>query len=327
MIINKEEDVLYTALPLFHANALRLTAGFAMSGDVAFGLDPRFSASRFWDRIRHYGATQFNTIGAMIPILMKQPEQPNDGDNPVKIVHSAACPANLWEAFEKRFNVKIWEGYGAVDGGGVSISNPGDGPVGSVGKPAPHVVWKLVDDAGKEVPQGEPGELISKVLDKKTGSVEYYKNPEASSKKIRGEWLHSGDLFYADKDGYLYFLDRKSDSMRRRGENISSWEVENVVEKHPAVAICAAFGVPSELGEDEVMIWVKLQEGARLDLEELMRFCGENMAHFMVPRYVDVVDDIPRTGTLRNQKAGMKKQGVTDRTWDREKEMPDLKLK
>jgi crotonobetaine/carnitine-CoA ligase len=327
MVLNKEEDTLYTALPLFHANALILTAGWAMAGEVSFGLDRKFSASGFWDRIRHYGATQFNAIGAMIPILMKQPEQPNDRDNPAKIVHSAACPANLWEAFEKRFHVKIWEGYGAVDGGGVSISNPGDGPVGSVGKPAPHVVWKLVDDDGNEVPPGEPGELISKVLNKKTGGVEYYKNPEAASKKIKGEWLHSGDLFYADKDGYLYFVDRKSDSMRRRGENISSWEVENVVEKHPAVAVCAAFGVPSELGEDEVMIWIKLQEGAKLDLKELMQFCGENMAHFMVPRYVDVVDDIPRTGTLRNQKAGMKKQGVTDRTWDREKEMADYKIR
>jgi crotonobetaine/carnitine-CoA ligase len=296
-----------------------------MAGEVSFGLDPKFSASRFWDRLRHYGATQFNAIGAMIPILMKQPEKPNDGDNPVRIVHSAACPANLWEAFEKRFNVKIWEGYGAVDGGGVTITNPGDAPVGSVGKPAPHIVWKLVDDDGNEVSQGEPGELISKVLDKKTGSVEYYKNPEASSKKVKGEWLHSGDLFYADKDGNLYFVDRKSDSMRRRGENISSWEVENVVEKHPAVAICAAFGVPSELGEDEVMIWVKPKEGVALDLKELMGFCGENMAHFMVPCYVDVVNDIPRTGTLRVQKAAMKKRGVTDRTWDREKEMPDYK--
>jgi crotonobetaine/carnitine-CoA ligase len=327
MVLNKEADILYTALPLFHANALILTAGWAMAGEVSFGLDPKFSAAGFWDRIRYYGATQFNAIGAMIPILMKQPEKPDDGDNPANIVHSAACPANLWQAFEKRFNVKIWEGYGAVDGGGVTIHNAGDAPVGSVGKPAPHVVWKLVDEAGNDVPQGEPGELISKVLDKKTGSVEYYKNPEATSKKVKGEWLHSGDLFYADKDGNLFFVDRKSDSMRRRGENISSWEVENVVEKHPAVAICAAFGVPSELGEDEVMIWVKPQADVELDLQELIRFCGENMAHFMVPRYVDVVDDIPRTGTLRVQKAGMKKQGVTDRTWDREKEMPDYKLK
>jgi len=327
MVINPDEDILYTALPLFHANALILTAGWAMAGSASFGLDKKFSASKFWDRIRHYGATQFNGLGAMIPILMKQPQKPDDADNPVRIVHSAACPANLWEAFEKRFDVKIWEGYGAVDGGGVTISNPGDAPVGSVGKPAPHIVWKLVDADGNEVPQGQPGELITKVLDKKTGSVEYYKNPEASKAKVKGEWLHSGDLFYADKDGNLYFVDRKSDCMRRRGENISSWEVENVVEKHPAIAVCAAFGVPSELGEDEVMIWVKPKEDVELDLQDLMRFCAANMAHFMVPRYVDVVDDIPRTGTLRVQKAGMKKQGVTGGTWDREKEMPDYKVK
>jgi crotonobetaine/carnitine-CoA ligase len=172
-----------------------------------------------------------------------------------------------------------------------------------------------------------PGELITKVLDKKIGSVQYYKNPEATSQKVQGDWLYSGDLFYADKDGNLFFVDRKTDSMRRRGENISSWEVENTLEKHPAVAECAAFGVPSELGEDEVMIWVKPREGENLDLEDLMHFCVKNMAHFMVPRYVDVVDDIPRTGTIRVQKGSMKKQGVTERTWDREKEMPDLKLK
>lgn len=327
LMVNHDKDVLYTCLPLFHANALILTAGWAMAGGVPFGLDKKFSASQFWNRIRHYGATQFNGLGAMIPILMKQPQQPNDSDNPVRIVHSAACPANLWETFEKRFNVKIWEGYGAIDGGGVTISNSGNAPVGSVGKPAPHIVWKLVNDEGNEVPQGEAGELITKVLDKKTGGVEYYKNPEASSEKVKGEWLHSGDLFYADKDGNLYFVDRKTDSMRRRGENISSWEVENVVEKYPAVSECAAFGVPAELGEDEVMIWVRPKEGLRLDLKELIQFCAENMAYFMVPRYVDVVDDIPRTSTLRIMKAEMKKRGVTERTWDREKEVPDLKIR
>ena len=127
--------------------------------------------------------------------------------------------------------------------------------------------------------------------------------------------------------GYLYFVDRKTDSMRRRGENISSFEVENIVEKHPAVAECAAFGVPSELGEDDVMIWVKPREGVELDLKDLIQHCADNMAYFMVPQYIDLVEDIPRTGTFRVQKTSMKKQGVTDRTWDREKEMPDLQLK
>ena len=194
-------DVLYTALPLFHANALILTAGFAMAAGLPFALEKRFSASGFWDSIRRYRGTTFNALGAMVPILMKQPEKPNDAQNPVRMVFTAACPANLWEAFEKRFDVKIYEGYGAVDGGGVLIFNFGDAPVGSLGRPMPDTVWKLVDEDGHEVPQGEVGELITQVKDKKTGGVEYYKNPEASKEKLRGEWLYSGDLMYADKDG------------------------------------------------------------------------------------------------------------------------------
>jgi len=321
------DDVLYTCLPLFHANALLLTAAFAMGIGVPFGLDKRFSASRIWDSLRRYGATQFNALGAMIPILMKQPEKPDDAANPVRRVNSAACPANLWEAFEKRFGVTIWEGYGAVDGAGVMMGNYGTAPVGSVGKPDVGVDWKLVDDDGNEVPQGEVGELVVAVTNKMTQSVEYYKNAEASAEKVRDGLIHTGDLFYADEDRNLYFVDRKTDSIRRRGENMSSWEVENAVEKHPDVAECAAFGVPSELGEDEVMIWVRPAEVKQLDLKSLMRHCAENMAYFMVPRYVDIVDEIPRTETHRVMKMEMKERGVTDRTWDREKEMPDFKLK
>jgi crotonobetaine/carnitine-CoA ligase len=323
-LLYQDGDVLYTALPLFHANALVLTAAFAMGAGVPFALDKKFSASGFWDSTRRYGATAFNALGAMVPILMKQPEKPDDADNPVRVVLTSACPANLWETFQTRFGVNIIEGYGAVDGGGVLTLNFGDAPVGSLGKPVTGNEWRLVDDEGGDVPQGEIGELITKVADRETGSVEYYKNPDATSDKVRGDWIYTGDLMYADEDGNLFFVDRKTDSMRRRGENISSFEVENMIEKHPDVAECAAFGVPSELGEHDVMIWVKPKPGADLDLGDLIGHCSETMARFMIPRYIDVVEDIPRTGTLRVQKADLKKRGVTDRTWDREKEMPEL---
>ncbi|MFO7560390.1 MAG: AMP-binding protein [Desulfobacterales bacterium] len=324
-VLYQPQDVLYTTLPLFHANALMLTPAFAMAGGLPFALEKKFSASGFWDSTRRYGGTSFNALGAMVPILMKQPEKPDDADNPVRLVISAACPANLWEAFEKRFNVKIWEAYGAVDGGGALTFNFGNAPVGSIGQFVTGQEWRIVDDDDHDVKQGEIGELITKVMDGKKGSVEYYKNPEASQKKVRGGWIYTGDLFYADPNNNLYFVDRKTDSMRRRGENISSFEVENMVEKCPPVAECAAFGVPSELGEDEVMIWVKPKPGETIDLKALVEHCAKNMAYFMVPRYVDIVDDIPRTGTLRVQKSEMKKRGVTGRTWDREKEMPDFK--
>jgi len=324
-VLYQPQDVLYTTLPLFHANALMLTPAFAMAGGLPFALEKKFSASGFWDSTRRYGGTSFNALGAMVPILMKQPEKPDDADNPVRLVISAACPANLWEAFEKRFNVKIWEAYGAVDGGGALTFNFGTAPVGSIGQFVTGQEWRIVDDDNNDVKQGGIGELITKVMDEKKGSVEYYKNPEATQKKVRGGWIHTGDMFYADQNNNLYFVDRKTDSMRRRGENISSFEVENMVEKYPAVAECAAFGVPSELGEDEVMIWVKPKPGETINLKALMEHCAKNMAYFMVPRYVDIVDDIPRTGTLRVKKNEMKKKGVSDRTWDREKEMPSFK--
>lgn len=325
-MLYQPDDVLYTALPLFHANALSLTAGLSMAAGLPFGLEKRFSASRFWDSIRHFGATTFNALGAMVPILMKQPQQPDDADNPVRMVFTAACPANLWQLFEKRFNVKIWEGYGAVDGGGVMAFNLGNAPPGSIGKIITGQAHRLVDEEGQAVATGEVGELIAKVHEGKQ-SVEYFNNPEASKKKVRGGWVYSGDYFFADKEGNLYFVDRKSDCMRRRGENISSWEVENIIEKYPDVAESAAFGVPSELGEDDVMIWVRPQPGAELDLRDLMQHCADSMAYFMVPRYVDIVDEIPRTETLRAIKKPMKQRGVTARTWDREIKMPELRLK
>jgi crotonobetaine/carnitine-CoA ligase len=310
------DEVLYTCLPLFHANALFLTTVRALAMGLPMVLSRRFSASRFWDETRRYGVTTFNALGAMIPILMKQPERPNDADNPVRIVFSAACPASVWAEFEKRFAVRIIEGYAAVDGAGFAIVNFGNAPKGSIGKPMTPV--RIVDDDGNDVPVGEPGELLFQVDDATRRKVEYYKNEEASNAKIRDGWLHTGDLVYADAEGSLYFVDRKSDSMRRRGENISSWEVERELNSHPAVLESAVFGVPSELGEDEVMAVVVLKEGERLTPEELVGYAEQRMAKFMVPRYVEFRDALPKTETHRIQKGSLKRDGVGPRTWDRE---------
>ncbi len=309
-------DVLYTCLPLFHANALFLTTVRALAMGLPMALSRRFSASRFWDEIRRYGATTFNALGAMIPILMKQPERPNDADNPVGLVFSAACPASVWAEFERRFAVRIFEGYAAVDGGGFAIFNFGNSPKGSFGKPMNPI--RIVDDEGVEVAQGEPGELIFEVDDAKRRRVEYYKNEKASDAKIRDGWFHTGDLVYADPEGHLYFVDRKTDSLRRRGENISSWEVERGIDRHPAVLESAVFGVPSDLGEDDVMAVVVRKEGEVLAPEDLIRHCEEQMARFMVPRYIEFRDALPKTGTHRIQKSVLKREGVGPDTWDRE---------
>lgn len=318
MMFYKEEDVLYTCLPLFHANALFISVMCALHCGGRLALGRRFSASRFWDEARRYKATTFNALGAMIPILMKQPEKPDDVDAPVTWIISAACPANVWEAFEKRFNLKIFEFYGAVDGGGFLTFNVGNAPVGSIGQPPPGTVYKIADADGKEVPVGEPGELCFKVEDQKSQGVEYYKNEKASSSKVRDGWLHTSDVVYSDDDGNLFFVDRLTDSMRRRGENVSSFEVEREVNAHPAVLESAAFGVKSELGEDDIMVAIVRKPGEDVTPEELIAFLEKRVAKFMIPRYIDFRKLLPKTETHRVQKADLKRQGVTPETWDRE---------
>ncbi|WP_051927551.1 AMP-binding protein [Ruegeria halocynthiae] len=310
-------STLYTCLPLFHANALEISTIHALSGGHRLALAKRFSASRFFDDIRRYKVDTFNALGAMITILMKQPERKDDADNPATVVISAACPVSEWEAFESRFGVKLFEGYGAVDGGGYNVFNVGTSPVGSVGKPS--VPYRLVDDEGNDVAQGESGELIFEIDDPERRSVEYYKNPEASSKLVKDGWFYTGDLLHADADGNLFFDDRKTDSLRRRGENVSAWEVERDINKHDAVLESAVVGVKSDLGEDDVMAFIQLKPGTSVTPDELIAHCKGLMAEFMVPRYLEFRDEFPKTGTHRTQKAVLKKEGVGPNTWDREK--------
>jgi crotonobetaine/carnitine-CoA ligase len=260
--------------------------------------------------------TIFNGLGAMLPILMKQPERPDDADNPVRVVFSAACPASVWEEFERRFAVQIIEGYAAVDGGGFMTINFGQSPKGSIGTPMNPI--RIIDDEGDDVPVGSPGELLFQVDDPEARRVEYYKNPDASDSRIRDGWFHTGDLVTADEGNNLYFVDRKTDSLRRRGENISSWEVEREINRHDAVLESAVFGVPSELGEDDVMAVVVPKDGRELSPEELITHCEGLMAGFMVPRYVEIRDSLPKTETHRVQKAQLKSAGVGPATWDRE---------
>jgi len=310
------EDVMYTCLPLFHANALGITTMSALAGGNTLALSKRFSASRIWDEIRRYKATTFNALGAMITILLKQPERDADSDNTVRVVLSAACPTSEWEAFEERFGLTLHEAYGSVDGGGFRVLNAADAPVGSIGRPVDP--YRLVDDDENDVMAGESGELIFEVDDMALRKVEYYKNEEASSAKIVDGWLRTGDMLHADEAGNLYFDDRKTDSLRRRGENISAWEVEREINRHEAVFESAVIGVKSELGEDDVMAFIVLQPNASLSAEELIAHCEPLMASFMIPRFIEFRSEFPKTETHRIQKSVLKSEGIGPATWDRE---------
>ncbi len=313
----KPDSVYYTPLALFHGNALFVTTTQVLVSGATLALSKKFSASRFWEEVYKSGATIFNTIGAMIPILLKQPVHPHEKDHKVKLIISAGCLADMWEPFEKRFNVTIWEAYGAIDGTG-TIMNLGNAPKGSVGQTLISDI-RLVDEAGNDVPVGETGELLFKVNPDKKSTVEYYKNTEATESKTKGEWEHTGDFMYRDDKGFLYFVGRKTDSMRRRGENVSAYEVEKVILKNPKVQECAVYGVPSELTEDEIMASVTVVSGEKLSPADLWEFLQDKLAKYAIPRYIRIVDDFPRTETFRIKKNEVKAVGVTPDTFDAEK--------
>ena len=314
-ILVEPDDIYYTYLALCHGNALFITTTQSMARKATMALSRKFSASRFWEDVRKFDATLFNTIGSIIPILMKQPERPDDLNNRVRVVVSAACPAEMWEPFEARFGVKLYEGYGAVDGGGKGVMNLGTAPPGSLGKVPPFVHYRLVDENGNDVPAGTPGELLFE--DRKNKSrVEYYKNEEASDKKSKGGWIRTGDLIREDEEGYFYFVGRNTESMRKGGENVSAYEVEHVIMEHPAIEEVAVYAVPSDLAEDEIMAAVKLVNGGDLNCAELITFLSDKLAKYAIPRYIRVVPEFPKTNTHRIIKRVLEREGVTPETFD-----------
>lgn len=323
----KEDDVLYTCLPMFHANAQCVTVMPAILAGATAVVDDKFTASGFWNRMRHYGATQFNYIGGIIPILMKQPATDADRDHAVRLALGAAAPKDLWEGFEERFGVRLFEAYGQSEDGVATANVPEDRKIGSIGKPIWGFDMQVVDEDDLPVADNVIGEFVVRPQFPDIMMQEYYRMPESTLQAFRNLWFHTGDYGWRDEDGFFYFHDRKKDAIRRRGENISAFEVELAVNNHPAVLESAAFAVPSDVGEDEVMVAVLLQEGQTLDLAEFIRFCDAQLPYFAVPRYVDIRSEFPKTPTFRVEKYKLRAEGITPTTWDREAEGIELSRK
>lgn len=313
-----EEDRLLNALPLFHGNAQFLSTVPALQSGAQMVLERRFSATSFWDTVHRFNCTEFNYIGGILSILLKADPDPRDTDNPLRVMVGAGAPPNRFDEFEQRFNVRLIEGYGMSEIG-IPLSNSmEDRKAGSCGKPHAGYEVMVIDDDGREAGPDSPGELLVRPGGRCRMMLEYYGMPEKTIEAWRDLWFHTGDYLRYDEDGYFYFVDRKKDALRRRGENISSFEVERTVLSHEAVLECAAVAVPSELGEDEVMICLTLKAGQTLDPVAFSEFCAERMAAFMVPRYVRILDALPKTPTERVQKYLLREQGVTADTYDRE---------
>ncbi len=312
-------DVLYTAFPLFHVNAKFTSLTSSMIAGARLVLDDGFSASRFWDRMREERVTSFNYMGALLQILVKQPERGDDHEHAVTRAYGGACPPPLWEPFEERFGVRLHEHYGMTEIG-ITIQNTRTRRrVGSIGLPAPQFEVRLADEDDREVAVGEVGEIQVRPNEPEAMLLEYWRRPDATTAAFRNLWFHTGDRATRDADGFFYYHDRLTDSIRRRGENVSSFELEAVVNAFDGVLECAAYGVPSELGEDEVMVAVVAdpERPGALDVDALIAHCESQVARFAVPRYVRLMEALPKTSSQRVQKFRLREDGITAETIDR----------
>ena len=311
-----EADVLCSTLPLFHINALNTFAQAALTGcRVVF--EARFSASRFWAAMQAADATVIYLLGAMVPILLAQAAGEGERAHRVRIGLGPGVPAAAGEAFEARTGVRLLEGYGSTETNFVIASHVDSPRRGVMGWLLPGFDARVVDEHDVELPAGEAGELVLRADEPFAFASGYFGMPDKTVDAWRNLWFHTGDRVVREADGALRFVDRIKDAIRRRGENISSFEVEQVLQSHAAVASVAVYPVRSELAEDEVMAALVLHGGQRVEPDELARFCESRLPYFAIPRYIELVDELPRTENGKVQKYKLRERGITASTWER----------
>ena len=300
-----EADRVLCLLPLFHVNALcHMCIGIlAVGGTIV--LTERFSASRFWDEVREYGITTSSLMRTIPQILLSLPQKADDRDNPLRLVVALLAP-EMHVRFEERFGLTAVPSYSLTEDI-LSVIGPLDKAkrkLGSCGLPLAPAVHRIqiVDETGKPLPPDTPGEIVKRSPTVMKG---YFKNPEATAKALKNGWLYTGDLGCLDKDGFLYFVDRLKDMVRRGDENISSEEVERVLNSHPAIAESAVIGVPDQIRGEEVKAYIVLKPPATpqdLSPEAIWNFCSERLAGFKVPRFIEYRNDLPKTPSSKIQK-------------------------
>lgn len=311
------DDVLCTTLPLFHINALSSFSQALLSG-AHMVLHERFSASGYWPATGQSGATVVYLLGAMVPILLAQPPSAEERNHRVRIALGPGVPPDMIAKFGERTGVRILEGYASTEtnfviGSTIDLQKPG-----TVGRIRTGYQARVVDEEDVEVAPGVAGELLLRADEPFAFATGYFGMPEKTVEAWRNLWFHTGDRVVRDADGNFRFLDRLKDAIRRRGENISSYEVEQVLLSHPSVGTVAVFPVRSELAEDEVMAAIVLKTGCALDPIELMKFCEPRMQYFAIPRFIDFLAELPRTENGKVQKFKLRERGRGERTWDRE---------
>lgn len=318
-----ENDIFWTPLPLFHFNATcAATLGTAWSGGTV-SLYRRFSLSRFWHEIERTKATSAGLLGSMIPLIAQAEDTPESKRcyGQLRAVRGAPFPAELQETWRRRFGVLHCgsNAYGLTEASLMTSLPDGVEPApGSSGMINDDFDVRIVDEDDNELPAGVPGEIICRPKKPHVMFEGYWRRPEATLAIMRNLWLHSGDIGKFDEKGFFYFVDRKKDYLRRRGENISSFEVETAFRAHEAIEDVAAHAVRSDVGEDDLKVTAILKAGATLTEEALCLWAIERLPYFAVPRYIEFRVELPRNPVGRVLKYQLRDEGCTPQTWDRE---------
>ncbi|MDX8533991.1 AMP-binding protein [Mesorhizobium sp. VK25A] len=310
-------DSYFSALPLFHTDAQMFGVYLPLIYGTRTTLVDGFSVSRFWNQVRESGATATNLLGAMAVILSRQPPSEADSANPVRICQCIPMVPDK-EAFERRFGMRLVTGYGQTETGFVTLDTVDDTKEGSCGRPHPDWEVAIVDDKDRPLPHGSVGEIVSRPRKNWSMFSGYYRADAKTVQTLRNLWYHSGDAGCLDADGWLYFKHRLNEAIRRRGENISAYEVETVAEKHPEIIESAAFGIPSEFTEEDIMVVAQRRQGSTLEPAELLAHFRALAPRHMVPRYIEVTDTpLPRTPTEKIARTMLRQRGVGAATFDR----------
>lgn len=289
----------YTGLSLTHGNAQSVTLAPALHMGLRAVYSCRFTRSKLWDVCRAHGCTTFSILGGIATAIYSETPRPDDADNPVRMVISGGMPAALWEAFEDRFDLRILEFYGAMDGGGVAWKPIGEGPIGSFGKPLGGMEMRILDEAGIECPPGVIGEICCRP-EGGEATIDYHGDPEASRRKIRSGWNRSGDMGHRDAEGWFFFDFRAGGGIRRNGEFVSAGFVEKAIAEHTGVGDVFVYGVPAASGapgESDIVAAVVAAPGSSIDPDVVFEHCRCELEANFVPTYLQVVDEIPKTAS------------------------------
>lgn len=312
-----QTDNLYLFLPLFHANPQLMGIPALLLNGATIVLGKKFSASNFWDTVNHYQVTLFTYVGTVLSILDKV--TPSPVRTSLRTAYGGGAPLDIWKSLEKKTNARIMEGYGMAEIGGFAIMNSlEESKIGSIGKPRELYDIRIFDDHDCEMPAEEVGEIVLRPKVPYSMFNSYFKMEKNTLSAMRNLWFHTGDLAKKDPDGFYYFKGRKKNMIRRKGENISAYDIENIVQQHPSILETAVVPVPDSITGQEIKLSVVCRQGKEVTVSQLNKWLLETLPPHMVPRYLDIRESLLKTSSEKIKLQELIDEGI-EHAWDRER--------